>query len=71
VGDGAVTKGDDGGNDDEDEKRDVGADASGILEPLADVEADEVEADGDGRRPREISRRKGRFARGCPRVPKM
>ena len=44
---GTVVEGDDGRDDDEDEKRDVGADSACVLEPFADVEADDVEADGD------------------------
>ena len=35
-----------GGNADKHEQGDVGSDAAGILEPLADVEADDVEHDG-------------------------
>ena len=47
VGGGTVAEADYGGDADEDYKWDVGADAAGVLEPLTDIEADDVEDYGD------------------------
>src|ERR1019366_5008284 len=43
----AVAEGDRGADDEQNQKRNVGADASGVLQPLADVEANDVQPNGD------------------------
>jgi hypothetical protein len=49
VGGGAVAEHDEASYGDKHEQRDVSADAAGVLEPLADVETDDVEEHGNGK----------------------
>jgi len=47
LGNGLVVEGDDGAEGDEDSEREEGADSACVLKPFTDVEADDVERDGN------------------------